>query len=156
MDWGYYTFPALLIAIAVALYTWQDSKMKALEKGRRSAIARRVKELLNHRNDLENKIFEYLSTAYENDKDLLMPIRQFLPYKRIACFLAAAMIIATVCAILHSKLDIILFFGIPNISLNDALIVILIGLCILPARWIREEFSYTRRISQKFDNSSEK
>jgi hypothetical protein len=155
MDWGYYTFPVLLIVMAFALYTWQEPKMKKLEAGRKALIAKRTKDLISSSSgDIEATIYAYLLRAFETDKDLLMPIQQFLPYKRISILLGTAMVVATVCAIFHGKLSLISVLRNPNVSLNGLLIITLVSLCILTAKWIYEEFSYMKRIIGRFDANS--
>lgn len=128
--------------------------MKRLEDCRKELIAKKVKELLDLSNDIEGTLFSFFQSAFETNRDLLMPIQKFLPYKKILASLTIAMVIATICALFHNRLNHVLIIETLGISLNDILIVLLIAFSIWPAKLIFDEFTYMKRIIKRFDGYS--
>ncbi|MBT9611738.1 MAG: hypothetical protein IV108_00560 [Burkholderiales bacterium] len=159
MDFGYYTFPGLLIAIATFLYGWQEPRMKKLEKGRKKQLETMLASFFDAGTieTAKAKVHTFLNNAYVNHKDLLMPIRMFLPYRRIAWCLASAMFLATVCALWSSYLKQFYLINQPqfSFSVNDLLTTAIVFLSALPTKWVFDEFRYMRRIIDRFDGDDD-
>ena len=155
MDFSYYTFPGILIAITSALYFWQEPRMKSLEKGREKLIQKTVEEIVKH-SDIQvtrKAVHNFLMDAYIEHKHLLMPIQKFLPYRRITWCLIAAMVLATICALFQERMIIISIFNNNyfSLSLNAALTTSIVIFCAFPAKWLFEEFRYMKHVISLFD-----
>jgi hypothetical protein len=159
LDFGIYTFPALVVGLSVALYAWQEPRMKALEKGRKNRLQKVIHELFNQ-NDLKvahDKVYKFLDDGYSNHKDILMPIRKFRPYRKIAFCIVGAFFFATISALLQIQLQAIYIIKSASFSLsiNDFAIYSMIFLCALPSRWLYIEFRYMQRIINLFDDHND-
>lgn len=155
MDFSYYTFPGLLMALATFLYGWQEPRMKGLEKGRKKLLEKMLADFfkLGEIEPAQAEVRKFLNDAYVKHKDLLMPIRMFLPYRRIAWCLAIAMGFATVCALWSSSIKELHIIKQPlfSFSVNDLLTTAIVFLSALPTKWMFDEFRYMRRIIDLFD-----
>ena len=159
MDFGYYTFPGILIGVASALYGWQEPRMKGLERGRKNVIQKTVKDLFVSGNlqVVKKDVHVFLADGYVKHKDLLMPIQQFLPYRKIKWCLGGAMFLATVCALFQEKMTLIHIINSPyfTLSVNDGMTSAIILLCSWPAKWLFDEFRYMQRIIKLFDGNDD-
>lgn len=159
MDFGYYTFPGLLIGIATFLYSWQEPRMKSLEKGRKRLLEKMLVSFFKAGaiEPAQAEVRAFLNDAYVKHKDLLMPIRMFLPYRRIALCLTSAMALATVCALWGSYLKQLHLINQPqfSFSVNDLLTAAIVFLSALPTKWMVDEFRYMRRIIDLFDGEDD-
>lgn len=155
MDFGYYTFPGILIGLATFLYSWQEPRMKSLEKGRKKLLEKMLVDFFKAGaiEPAKAEVRAFLNDAYVKHKDLLMPIRMFLPYRRIAWCLAIAIVLATVCALWGSYFKEFHLINQPkfSFSVNDLLTAAIVFLSALPTKWMFDEFRYMRRIIDLFD-----
>ena len=155
MAFEYYTFPVLLIGIAFALYFWQEPRMKGLENGRKHLLKKLIDDLFGSGNldDARAAVHKLLHEGYMANKDLLMPIKKFLPYRRIIRWLIAATSVATLCALFQKQLaQVIITVWILDFSINDLLTATIVFLCAMPTKLIWEEFRYMQRIISLFDS----
>ena len=53
VDFGYYTFPGLLMGLSVGLYWWQEPRMKSLEEGRSKKLDALTEKLVGKRTNVE-------------------------------------------------------------------------------------------------------
>ena len=153
IEYGYFTFPALLIALTAGLYWWQEPRMKSLEYGRLRKLDALVEELFDGNNTESAKIGvrDFLETAFEDRKDVLMPVKKFTPYKRILQWLTGAFLIAAICALFQDNMQALTIGTKPDVSALTALNTALVFLCALPAKWLWEEFRYMQRVIKKLE-----
>ncbi len=160
MAFEYYTLPGLLMATAIAMYFWQEPRMKGLENGRKQLLKKLIDELFDSGklDEARAAVHKLLHDDYMANKDLLMPIQKFLPYPRIKWFLGLAMLFATISALFHATLSktYIVNLQMFSVSANDIVITVVLGLCALPSWWLYDEFRYMRRIIDLFDNQDER
>jgi len=155
MDFGSYTIPGIATTVAIALYCWQEPRLRGLEQGRKNRLQKKVNDLFNPA-DIETaktKVLGFLDEGYADNNDLLMPIQKFLPYPRIMWFLSFAWLFATISALFHAKLSNIYVVNSQmfSLSVDDLVISVMVFLCALPSKWLYDEFRYMKRIINLFD-----
>lgn len=158
MNFGYYTFPVLLIGLTATLYGWQEPRIKKLEKGRMKRLKQIVNDLFVSEEVItaKNHVHKFFTDNYVTHKDVLMPIQKLQPYRKVGWCIVGALIAATLAALFEAKLqesnvNVVGF----SISANDAITALIIFLCALASRWLYDEFWYMRRIINLFDNHDE-
>lgn len=159
MNFGYYTFPALLIGVTAALYSWQEPRIRKLEKGRMKCLQQIVSDLFisEDHGATKSNMYKFLADSFSTHKDVLMPIQKLQPYRKVGWYILCALVTATISALFEVKLQgwyIVNVVGF-SISANEAITATMVFLCTLASRKLHDEFQYMRRIINLFDTHDE-
>jgi hypothetical protein len=153
MDFGYFTLPFFVLSFTWGLYTWQDPKLKLLEKGRRVCLEKMCHSLMSDPADAKRKVLDFLLNGFSENKYKMMPIRGLRPYKKILWMVGVASVCALVCSLFSADLKQTAVVKAPHfsINLNAILVFTIAGLSALSGFLIVEELLYTRKIIGYFD-----
>lgn len=79
-----FEFWIALAAASIALFFWEEPKTRLLEEHRRKKIETAVARLAKDSRDVRAAMVDFIFSAYDREKEIVMPIRSLLPYRRIS------------------------------------------------------------------------
>lgn len=158
MDFSLINISVALFACELALYFWEEPKIKALEDKRLQYIRNFANDFLSKlkvkggsiNEDLEMLLFN----IYEKEQELIMPIEALTPHRKIIKVLAFSLIASVVYGlfskILSSYNISLIQMSWAVIRLSDIFATISIMCFSFSILWGYQEFKYIQKITGKF------
>ena len=148
MDLTYLSVTLTMLGLTAALYLWQEPKIKPLEELRLKRLKERADALANRNAD---DIYNYLVTADEKDRNILMSVKAFSPYPAIRWALGIALVLSLVFGLAGrlAPQGGFSWFG-TVISIADISSIILIPIWFYVGYLLWEEFRYMKEVTKRF------
>ena len=162
MDFSLLNICFALFACELALYFWEEPKVRDLERLRREKIVEAVGKLVielgprKQINSLKEELSEFIYTAYDNDKYLVMPVISLLPHRKIFILLAVAFTTSIAWGFMVNSASstinpLVAQNNLFQLNLSHLFAVIAIICMSIASFYGYNEFRYVIQITKKFD-----